>query len=143
VGTSKKIEPDPLYKDTPNTPSSDNQPTSNVLLPGLPGAMGSKSIERYVLGPAQMTGSSIQSASVEKLSGQWAVSYQLTPSGGVAWNSFAKRQFHALIAIVANGEVYSAPIIQPDSATFNSFGRSGLITGNFTKTEARYLANLM
>lgn len=143
VGTSKTIGPDPIFRHTPNTSSAKVQLTSDVLLPGLSGARGTPSTERYVLGPVQMTSSSIQSANVKKLYGQWAVSYQLTPSGDVVWNSFAKRQFHALIAIVANGVVYSAPLIQPMSTTFTSFGRSGLITGNFTKAEASYLANLL
>jgi preprotein translocase subunit SecD len=138
VGTTKTIRPDPIFRDLPN--SAQNQMTSEVILPGIKGAM---SDQRYVLGPVQLTSSSIKSAKVEKFSGQWAVSYTLTRSGSVAFASFAKRQFHELIAVVANGEVYSAPIIQPSSATFVSFGGAGLITGNFTKSEARHLAAQM
>lgn len=143
VGAGKTIGPDPVYRDAPNTSSANDRLDSEVLFPGLPGASDAESTERYVLGPAQMTSSSIQSARVERLYGQWAVSYQLRTSGGVVWNSFAKRQFHALIAIVANGVVYSAPLIQPNSDTFTSFGRSGTITGNFTKAEAGILADLL
>lgn len=100
-----------------------------------------ESHERYVLGPVQMTSSAIKSAKVEKLSGQWTVTYTLTASGGVIWNAFVRQQFHEFIAIVANGEVYSDPIILPDSPAFVSFQGSGLITGNFTRAEARKLAS--
>jgi preprotein translocase subunit SecD len=48
-----------------------------------------------------------------------------------------------LIAIVANREVYSAPIIQPSQASFTSFEGAGMIEGNFTKAQARQLASQM
>jgi preprotein translocase subunit SecD len=97
--------------------------------------------ERLVVGPAQLTGSAIKSAKAFKVStGEWVVSFRLTSKGSAAWNAYAKRQFHALIAIVANGEVYSAPLIQPASTRFTSFGGTGEISGRFTKTDAVDLA---
>ena len=139
-GTYRTISPDPVFRNTPSSSSTQNRLSTDVILPGV---NGDNTVERYVLGPARMTSSAIKSATVEKLSGQWAVSYQLTPSGSEVWNSFARQQFHELIAIVANGRVYSSPIIQPDSTHFTSFGATGLITGNFTAAEARRLANYM
>jgi preprotein translocase subunit SecD len=72
--------------------------------------------------------------------GEWVVSFQLTTAGSKTWNAFAKRQFHAMVAIVANGEVYSAPLIQPANSHFSSFGGTGEISGSFTKAEAMDLA---
>jgi hypothetical protein len=138
VGTSKTIRPDPIFLHVPN--GTKNAMTSDVILPGIKGAMAN---QRYVLGPAQLSGSAIKTAKVVRNSGQWGVSYTLTASGSETFNSFAKRQFHALIAIVANGEVYSVPIIQPASTSFTSFEGNGLIEGNFTKAEAVQLAAQM
>jgi preprotein translocase subunit SecD len=138
VGTTKTIEPDPIFRNVPN--DVHNQNRSEVILPGIKGATET---QRYVVGAAQMTRSAIKSATVERLSGQWVVSYTLTRSGSATWNSFAKRQFHELIAIVANREVYSAPIIQPSQASFTSFEGAGMIEGNFTKAQARQLASQM
>ncbi len=90
-----------------------------------------------------MTSLAIKSAKVEKLFGQWAVTYTLTASGTVTWNALVKQQFHEFIAVVANDEVYSDPIILPDSPAFVSFGGSGSVTGNFTKAEAQNLASQM
>jgi preprotein translocase subunit SecD len=99
--------------------------------------------QRYVLGPPRLTSSAIKTVKVERSSGQWGVSYTLTPVGDETFNSLAMRQFHALIAIVANGKVYSIPIIEPASTSFVSFEGNGLIEGNFTKAEANQLASQM
>jgi preprotein translocase subunit SecD len=137
TGTTKTIGPDPIFRDVPNS-SSDL--SSNVLLSDIKGPGPN---QRYVLGPVELTRASIKSVKVEKESGQWTVSFTMTASGSAKWNTFAERQFHEFIAIVANGEVYAAPIIQPSSATFNSFGGAGSIAGNFTKAQARQLADRM
>jgi preprotein translocase subunit SecD len=115
--------------------------TSDLLLPVVNGNAKSR---RYVLGPAQLTSSAIKSATAVKESlGAWVVNFRLTPAGSKLWDAFAKRQFHAMIAIVANREVYSAPLIQPDSTRFTSFGGAGEVSGSFTKTEAMDLAKWM
>jgi len=44
---------------------------------------------------------------------------------------------------VANGEVYSAPLMQPTQTHFSTFARSGEISGSFTKAQAQYLAQQM
>jgi preprotein translocase subunit SecD len=136
--TSKTVKKDPRFLDFRNTASAKILLNSDVLLPGI---KGYSSTERFVLGPAVLTSLSIKSAKAEKQHlGQWVVVYRFTPSGSAAWNKFAKKQFHAYIAVVANGEVYSAPLIQPTLTKFASFGASGEISGSFTKTEAIDLA---
>src|ERR1700722_1116352 len=131
----KTVKPDPLFlrfRDSAKVLAS-----SDVVLSGING----NASKRYVLGPARLTVSAIKSAKAVKLNlGAWVVDYRLTTPGGVAWNAFAKSQFHAFIAIVANGKVYSAPLIQPAETKFTSFGGSGEISGGFTKTEAVDLA---
>lgn len=88
-----------------------------------------------------MTSSAIKSAkAVKEALGEWVVNFRLTTAGSKTWDAFAKRQFHAIIAVVANGEVYSAPLIQPTIARFTSFDGSGEISGAFTKTDAVDLA---
>jgi hypothetical protein len=136
--TSKTVPPDPRFLRFRNTPSAKDLSPSDVLLPVI--HANAKS-ERLVLGPAQLTNSAFKSAkAVKNTTGQWMVNYQLTAKGSVAWNAFAKSQFHAMIAIVANGEVYSAPLIEPTGTRFTPFGGAGQISGDFTKTDAVDLA---
>lgn len=138
VGTSKTIGPDPIFRHVPT--GTKNKATVDLILSGIKGAMAK---QRYVLGPPRLTSSAIKTVKVERSSGQWGVSYTLTPVGDETFNSLAMRQFHALIAIVANGKVYSIPIIEPTSTSFVSFEGNGLIEGNFTKAEANQLASQM
>jgi len=136
----RTIGPDPQYRNTPDTPASKIRVNSVALVSG---STGDGVRERYVVGPAQLTNSSIKSAKAEDDSGQWVVTYQLTASGNELWNSFAKRQFHQFIAIVANGHAYSVPLIEPYQSSFTSFAGMGEIGRNFTETQARDLAALM
>jgi hypothetical protein len=137
--TAKNVKPDPRFQNFPDSSSAVHRLTSDLLLSGV---MGNRS-QRFVLGPARLTSSSIKSAKAVKQSGQWVVTYQLTAAGGVAFDTFAKSQFHTFIAIVANGEVYSAPLMQPNQSHFSSFAGRGEVTGNFTKSQAQTLAQQM
>ena len=78
-----------------------------------------------------------------KQSGQWVVTYVLTSKGSARFDALAKSQFHAYIAIVASGEVYSAPLMQPTSRHFSSFAGRGEVSGGFTKSQAQALAQQM
>ena len=55
----------------------------------------------------------------------------------------AQENFHQLLGIELDGEVYSAPIIQPTQSSFTSFDGQGEISGSFTKNEAQQLAVVM
>jgi hypothetical protein len=133
------IEPDLRFRNFPDSSSAVHTFTSDLLLSGLNGHRN----ERFVLGPARVTSSSIESAKAVKQSGEWVVTYKLTSAGSSAFGALAKSQFHAYIAIVANGEVYSAPLVQPTSSHFISFGSSGEVAGSFTKSQAQALAKQM
>ncbi|HEY5262926.1 MAG TPA: hypothetical protein VIJ08_01520 [Acidimicrobiales bacterium] len=138
---SNTVAPDPRFLRFRSTPNPSIASAADVLLPGINAKAKS---ERFVLGPARLTRSDFKSATAVKLNlGQWVVNYRLTPAGSKVWNAFAKRQFHAMIAVVANGQVYSAPLIQPANTHFYSFHGTGEISGAFTKTDAVDLAKWM
>jgi preprotein translocase subunit SecD len=105
---------------------------------------------RCVLGPAQMTGRSIGSAqATQNQTGAWVVDYTLAGSAGSAlWDKVAQENFHQLLGIELDGQVYSAPIIQPTQAAFSSFDGKGEISGgsganSLTQSDAQNLAQAM
>ena len=65
-----------------------------------------------------MSGHSIASAqATQNQTGEWVVDYSLAGSAGSAlWDKVAQENFHQLLGIELDGEVYSAPIIQPTQA---------------------------
>ena len=125
----------------PSTLPQNDTSTSTVLLPGLPNAGASG---RYVLGPAQLTGHAVKSATAQlDQTGAWVVSYTLSSAGSAAWDAVAKANFHQIIAIDLDGVVVSAPLIQPGQSTFSSFQGQGQISGNLTQAEAENLARAL
>lgn len=130
---------DPTFTNLKSTPPLLDLASQRVLLP-----LAGSPTQRYVLGPAPLTGTAIASASAgQSQIGQWEVNYSLTSAGSAEWDALAQSSFHTYVAIELDGVVQSAPIIQPDQATFTSFGGSGTISGNFTETQAKALANIM
>ncbi len=136
---TNNIAPDPAFSDIASTRPAKDLAKDEVLLP----ALGDKSL-RYVLGPAQLTGKAVKSAVAQQnQAGAWVVNYTLTSSGSPAWDKVADKNFHALLAIELDGVVQSAPLIQPDQATFTSFDGQGEISGSFTEASAKNLAIAM
>jgi preprotein translocase subunit SecD len=137
--TSSNPAPDQSLAPYPNSPDN---PVKTVLLPTLHSQ--SLGYDRMVLGPAGLTGHSVKSASAQLNStGQWVVNYTLTPTGSTAWDTFAKQNFHQMVAIDLDGQIYSAPIIQPTQSSFTSFAGQGQISGQFTQAQAEQLAQAM
>jgi hypothetical protein len=98
---------------------------------------------RYYLGPAGVTRDAVRRARAEFVTGQgWTVHLTLTRAGSRAWDALAAQQFHQQVAITASGKVVSAPIIQPETATFQSFGGTAVISGSFNRKQAEALAIL-
>jgi preprotein translocase subunit SecD len=128
--------------DIPTTTRAEDKRDSCVVLPDKPGG---KNAPRYYLGKAALTGKgTVDTAKAEFVSGQgWTVKMDLTGSGSGKWDDLAQQQFHKQVAIVLDGLVQSAPTIQPDNATFSSFGGTAVISGNFTQDEAENLAKLI
>lgn len=132
-------------EDTP--PTAPNYADRSVLLPGI-GSNGTPtdSVERYVLGPEQMTGDAIGKAVAEKSqTGAWVVNYSMRNKEGTAlWDTVTEEDFHQYLAFELDGVVYTAPIIQPQQETFSSFDGNGEISGgNLNGKDAKRLAEAM
>ena len=134
--SNSNIGEDPAFAPYPSTPSTADSKDQTVLLPGTP----AEGAVRYVVGPAQMTGTAVKSASAQLNNGQWAVNLVLTGPGSATWDALAKQQFHAIIAIDLDGQVISAPITQPTQSSFTSFNGQVQISGSFTEDQAKTLA---
>jgi preprotein translocase subunit SecD len=144
--TSNNVPPDTQYVTSPSTSvQKPDYAKSTVLLPGLAASGSANGGERYVLGPSQMTGHSIASATAtQNATGQWVVDYNLAGAAGSAlWDKVAAQNFHQLLGIELDGQVYSAPIIQPTQTSFSSFQGRGEISGSLTQGDAQNLAQAM
>ena len=144
--SSNNVPPDQQYEVYPSTSvDKPDYATSTVLLPGINGACDGQAVVRCVLGPSQMTGHAIGSATATlNQTGQWVVDYTLAGSAGSAlWDKVASENFHLPLGIELDGDVYSAPIIQPTQASFTSFAGRGEISGNLTQADAQNLAQAM
>jgi preprotein translocase subunit SecD len=129
--------PDPQLTAYPSTPALNDDKSATVLIPSLSG----NTYQRYVLGPAQVTGAEIKSANASLNStGQWTVNINFNPAGASAWDTLATQQFHAIIGIDLDAQVISAPITQPSQSTFSSFAGQVQISGSFTQNQAQTLA---
>jgi len=139
--TDNHVAPDAALADYPSTAPTKDAKTKTVLLPAINGA---GSYSRYLLGPAKLTGHAIARAQAEQTQlGKWVVAYTLTSQGTPAWEKLAQASFHAIVAIELDGQVYSAPIIQPSQSAFSSFHGKGEISGNLSETQAKKLAIAM
>lgn len=130
------IAPDDQFATYKSTPPLNDNKDATVILPGT-SAEGST---RYVLGPAQLTGTAVHSASAQLNNGQWTVNLVLTSPGSAAWDAFSKEQFHAMIGVDLDGQVISAPITQPTQSSWTSFNGNVQISGSFTENQAKTLA---
>ena len=68
-------------------------------------------------------------------SDSWAITFILTRKGGERFDRVAKKLYNqtprGLTAIILDGKIISKPVVNAEK-----FGGSGVITGNFTKSEA-------
>ena len=71
----------------------------------------------------------VASASTDFVSGTgWALIIRFTPAGADAWDALAAQQFHKQVALEIDGEVVSAPMIQPGNESFESFQGTAVLT---------------
>ena len=139
--TENHVPTDQSLADYPSTNPSKDVKTRTVLLPAINGA---GQYTRYLLGPSQLTGHAIASAVAQQTQlGRWVVNYTLTSKGSPLWDSLAQKNFHQIVAIELDGQIYSAPIIQPSQASFSSFQGKGEISGHLSETQAKTLAIAM
>jgi preprotein translocase subunit SecD len=143
--TANNVPADPSFAAYPSSSVlTPNYEHVSVLLPGLAASGSDNGGERYVLGPSEMTGHSIASATAtQDQTGAWVVDYNLTGTGSTTWDTVAEENFHQILGIELDGVVYSAPIIQPTQDTFSSFQGKGEISGDLTEGDAQSLAQAM
>ena len=115
------------------TPREEDLADKEVVLPEI---VGGDTKARYRLGPSELTGSAVKSARAQfDPNGGWQVDFTLTGDGSKAFDELAARNLQRQVAIVLDGVVKSAPVIQ--QADFNGRGQ---ITGNFSEREAKDLS---
>ncbi|HUS61106.1 MAG TPA: protein translocase subunit SecD [Acidimicrobiales bacterium] len=134
AATTTTTAPDPAAK-VPTTKREDDKPDAVVVLPAKK-EKGQKAI-RYQLGPAELVGSdlkSAQAAAPTSAGSEWQVSAKFKDVKKL--NEMATRNYQKPVAIVLDGVVQSAPVIQ--AQTFERGEVS--ITGSFTKGRAKELA---
>ncbi|HLN15598.1 MAG TPA: protein translocase subunit SecD [Acidimicrobiales bacterium] len=137
-GVFYNIGPWPGLKSYPSTPQAKDAKGDTVLLPGL---ANSGFTDRYLLGPAELTGRIVKSANAQlSATGSWVVNMNLTQAGSAGWDKMSQTYFHEIIGIELDGIVQSAPITLPNSATWNSFDGAVQISGNFTEAQAQNLS---
>ena len=159
VGSSRRVSTATTVAPDDDAPADDASTTTadgstgddsgTGLAPGQTVLPGKDDGLLYLLGPAEATGevfSSDSSAQIE--AGEWVVVAQLR--GGAAgedlWNALAAKCFEGgaecptkSIAIILDGQVISAPVVQTPSFT----GGSVQITGDFTEADAQDLAKIL
>lgn len=128
----------------PTLPVSNDptDPTANAVLQGDGDTV-------YLVGPAGATGQVFNNdAGADITTGNWVVTVGLRKGavGEDVWNALTTKCFNrepscptGQIAIVLDGKVISAPVVQ--EAVFT--GGNVQITGNFTEAEARDLAKIL
>ena len=132
----------------PSTPASQDNAKASVILPDRNGQV------RYVLGPADMTGSAVSNASVQvdPTTGQYSVLLTFTSKGATEFDNIATARYAcyqqspsnpppcSLEAFELDGLVESAPTIQ--AASFHGTAViSGSSANPFTNSQASALAN--
>ena len=131
------VPPDPQFASFPSTTSARDSPGATVILPGVGAANTSV---RYVLGPAGLTAGDVRAATVQFITGEWRVNLTLTESGSARWDALARQQFHALVGVVVDNQVISAPVNEPTQSTFISFSGRLQIAAGLTRRQAMALA---
>ncbi len=127
----------------PTTPPGQDVASATVLLPAADktGNAADPNGARYLLGPAQLTGNIVSSATalppdLTVSQPNWYVQVKFTSSGGPKFDQLATQNYQKFVAIALDGVVESAPQIQTQS--FN--GQAVINGSNFTEGQAKNLA---
>ena len=106
----------------------------------LPGKRNDPTSPRYLLGPAEIKGAVVDTATarIDTNTSDWTVDLQLNSIGSPQWDAMASKYFGQRIAIVLDGEVVSAPSINA-----RKFDGQATISGAFTSSEAKGLATAL
>ncbi|MFJ6515479.1 protein translocase subunit SecD [Streptomyces sp. NPDC091406] len=117
------------------------KPTDSIVACGsnVPG-----SYEKYILGPAEVSGSDVDDAkgAIDQQSGQWIVSMEFTSTGAKKFQTITGRLAQQQppmnqFAIVLDGEVVSAPSVR------TALSKNAQISGSFDQQSAEDLGNIL
>ncbi|MFI1931833.1 protein translocase subunit SecD [Streptomyces sp. NPDC020330] len=117
------------------------KPTDSIVACGsnVPG-----SYEKYVLGPAEVSGSDVDEAkgAIEQQTGEWIVSMEFTSAGAKKFQKITGRLSQQQppmnqFAIVLDGEVVSAPSVR------TALSKNAQISGSFDQQSAEDLGNIL
>lgn len=89
-------------------------------------------------GVAELDGSYVADARQEFDEGKPMVSMQMNRAGAQKWKTMTSRNLGRQVAILLDGQVYTAPVVQSEIPNGNSS-----ISGNFSVEEAKDLANVL
>lgn len=119
------------------TKLGEDDPEKTVILPSK---RNDPTARRYLLGPAEIKGAVVDTASarIDTNTSDWTVDLQLNSLGSPLWDAMATKYFGQRIAIVLDGEVVSAPSINA-----REFRGRATISGSFTASEAKGLATAL
>ncbi|WP_306115175.1 MULTISPECIES: protein translocase subunit SecD [unclassified Roseovarius] len=133
IGTTAQLTFQPVVSRTSN--SAENPGAGNEILPSLDEEGTFYILERA----AVVTGEELVDAQPDfDQNGRPAVSFRFNPTGARKFGDYTAENIGNPFAIVLDGEVISAPVIQSHIA-----GGSGIITGRFTVEESTNLAVLL
>lgn len=131
-----------------NTPAIKSQfPSEVAWMYGMPETVNNKksnvvalyAIKTFGKDKAKLEGEHVTNASADfDQSGKTAVSLEMDPVGARIWGDLTRANVNRHIAIVVDGQVYSAPVVNEAIEG----GRSS-ISGNFSAAEAQDLANIL
>ncbi|MFH9394816.1 protein translocase subunit SecD [Streptomyces sp. NPDC017413] len=117
------------------------KPTDTIVACGsnVPG-----SYEKYILGPAEVSGSDVDDAkgAIEQQTGEWIVSMEFTSAGAKKFQKITSRLSQQQppmnqFAIVLDGEVVSAPSVR------TALSKNAQISGSFDQQSAEDLGNIL
>lgn len=117
------------------------KPTDAIVACGsnVPG-----SYEKYILGPAEVSGSDVDDAkgAIEQQTGEWIVSMEFTSAGAKKFQTITGRLSQQQppmnqFAIVLDGEVVSAPSVR------TALSKNAQISGSFDQQSAEDLGNIL
>ena len=121
--STPNIESDPALASIPSTTPADDlaKPDAVALLPTAP--LNNTPFARCLVGPTELSLSSAVATAqvVQDQYGNWEIKVQLGTAAAAQWNDLAERYFHRLLAIDMNGQIVSAPIIQPTQNAYTPF----------------------
>ncbi|MGA6172087.1 protein translocase subunit SecD [Streptomyces sp. NPDC012600] len=102
------------------------------------------SYEKYVLGPAEVSGSDVDDAqgAIDQQTGEWIVSMEFTSAGAKKFQTITSRLSQQQppmnqFAIVLDGEVVSAPSVR------TALSKNAQISGSFDQQSAEDLGNIL